>query len=113
MPNPSFPHMESITLPQFSAKIQDVVTGVIPTLKYMDSQGVVEEKAGGLQLTEQLDFVANPTFGAIGPNDSVTMTAHLPVTSANYAWKIYAGSLQATLFNLFQNSGSKVKMHDH
>jgi hypothetical protein len=103
--------MESISLPEFSRSVQDVITGQIPSLAYMDSLDMVQEVSGGLYLLEQLDFVANPTFGAIGPNDQVTMQMHLPITSAQYPWRIYAGSMQYTEFQKFQNSGSKHQVH--
>lgn len=112
MPNPSFPTMESISIPHFSSKVQDLITGQIPSLAYMDSLDMVQEISGGLYILEGLDFVANPTFGAIGPADQITMTAHLPITSAQYPWRIYAGSMQFTEFQKFQNSGSKEKIHD-
>lgn len=110
--NSSYASLATTTLANHSNEIFDNVITNNALLNELKKGGNIKVVAGGSSFTHPVYYSKNNTFNAIGKFGTIPTGLQDPLTRAEYAIKVLAGSVAYSLVEEAMNAGNKEKLID-
>jgi len=111
--NSDFATLATTTLKHYANEIFDNVITNNAALNMLKKSGNIKIVGGGRSFTHPVYFQKNSTFGAISKFGTIATDLQDPVTRAEYAIKVLAGSVVYSLVEEAMNAGNKEKLIDY
>lgn len=107
MANPNISQLVTTTLESQVPKIVDNVIGNHPLMMKLKEKGNIKKLTGGNTIRESLSYASNTTVVSQGEYDTFDTTPQDVLTSADFDFKITAGTVTMTDLELKQNAGKE------
>ncbi|OSM03956.1 phage major capsid protein [Magnetofaba australis] len=104
-PNSTFSEMVASTLRDHSDELHDNVSKNNALLHRLNANGKVDQRDGGLEIVEPLDYDENSTFQRYSGYDTLNVSPSEVISAAKYDWKQAAVHVTASGLEMRQNAG--------
>lgn len=105
MANPNYNSLLATTLNNFRDTLTDNILSGQFLLNFLNMNGRVSPRDGGVKIIEQIQTTLNTTFSSYSTYDTLTTTAQDPFTAAEYPWAQVAATVSVAGIEKAQNHG--------